>query len=391
MAPSSLARSDIDPKFVKPIILALSDIALPVTDPASVSIETAQHIAPSSYNCSAAHTSCLLAPQIASAQLHPDLEIRYFLVPAPAGSDSIAHLANITGATIYSSPDIDTFVKGCQFQTIAAPPPSAYHLATPLTQSLATSGFLSDIALPVTDPASVSIETAQHIAPSSYNCSAAHTSCLLAPQIASAQLHPDLEIRYFLVPAPAGSDSIAHLANITGATIYSSPDIDTFVKGCQFQTIAAPPPSAYHLATPLTQSLATSGFLAPVSNPWSLDAIKAAISKGSHTSTQNPASTAFCRVELAYRVSHGFSLLLTLEVAVLLFGRNLRISRLVSVPQTNWKDWLICDSIVSPPGGILLLTPLSDDTPAANMSTNRTVAPQSMQFGSCLSRILQHI
>ena len=250
---------------------------------------------------------------------------------------------------------------------------------------------LSDIALPVTDPASVSIETAQHIAPSSYNCSAALTSCLLAPQITSAQLHPDLEIRYFLVPAPAGSDSIAHLANITGATIYSSPDIDTFVKGCQFQTIAAPPPSTYHLATPLTQSLATSGFLAPVSNPWSLDAIKAAISKGSHTSTQNPASTAFCRVELAYRVSHGFSLLLTLEVAVLLFGRNLRISRLVSVPQTNWKDWLICDSIVSPPGGILLLTPLSDDTPAANMSTNRTVAPQSMQFGSCLSRILQHI
>ena len=68
-------------------------------------------------------------------------------------------------------------------------------------------------------------------------------------------------------------------------------DIDTFIRGCQFKTIAAPPPSSHHLAKSLLQSLATLGFPAAIGKPWSLAAIRAAIKKVPHTSTRNSTST----------------------------------------------------------------------------------------------------
>ena len=75
-------------------------------------------------------------------------------------------------------------------------------------------------------------------------------------------------------------------------------------------------------------------------------------------------------------------------MAILLFGWRLWISRLTGILQTNWKDRLICDYTALTPGGDSLLPPLSDDTPAVNVSTDRTVSPQSIQFGPCLPRIL---
>ena len=160
----------------------------------------------------------------------------------------------------------------------------------------------SDMACPDTNPASVFLETSRHLAPASVNRAFAHTSGLLAPQLPSTQLHPVPETRSFIVPTPAGSDPITHLANITGAAMSSAPDIDTFIKGCHFQTVTAPTPSAYKSATPLLHSLTPSGFPYAVSKPWYLKIIKAAIRKGPHKSTRNPASTTLCRAELAYRV-----------------------------------------------------------------------------------------
>ena len=171
----------------------------------------------------------------------------------------------------------------------------------------------------------------------------------------------------------------------------STPDIDTFIKGCQFQTVTAPTPLAYHPATPLLQSLASLGFPAAFGKPWSLDTIRAAIRKGPHTSTRKPSSTAFYHAELEDHVYRGFSLLLTVETAVLLFGRRLRISRQDSVPQTNREDQLIYDYTPSPPVGDLLLPLSIQDTPTVIVSIDRKVAPPSMQFGPCLPHLLQQI
>ena len=151
------------------------------------------------------------------------------------------------------------------------------------------------------------------------------------------------------------------MANITGTPISLASDIDTFTKGCQFKTISGHPSTSHNPAQQLLQSLATSGFPSAVGKPWSLVAIRAAIKEGPHTSTRNSASTIFCQKDLADRVSQGFSLLLTAETAILLFGRRLRISHLASVPQSNRKDGLICDSIAPPPSGNSLLPPSSKD------------------------------
>ena len=119
---------------------------------------------------------------------------------------------------------------------------------------------------------------------------------------------------------------------------------------------------AHHLATPLLQCLSSSGFPAAVYKPWSLDTIRYAIYKGPHTSTRNPASAAFCRADLADRVYRGFSLLVTAETAVLLFGRRLRISHLSRAPHTNRKDRLICDSTAPPPPVVTFSFPFRDRT-----------------------------
>ena len=249
----------------------------------------------------------------------------------------------------------------------------------------------SDIALPNTNPASVSFETAFHLSTFSANRAAARTSSLLDPQLASNYIQPAPKTRYFIVPATACSDLIAYLAIITVAAMSFAPDINTFIKGCQFQTVTAPPPSAHHPATPLLQYLASSGLPAATVKPWYLDTVWDVIHRGPHTPTHNPASKAFCRADLAERVYRGFRLLLTAETAVSLFGRSLHISRLASDPQTNRKDRLICDSIDPPPDGSLLLPPLSQDNPSVNVSTESTVVPPSMQFGPCLTRLLQQI
>ena len=75
----------------------------------------------------------------------------------------------------------------------------------------------------------------------------------------------------------------------------------------------------------------------------------------------------------------------------MLFGWRLRISRLASVPQANRKDRLICESTAPPPSGDYHLPPSREYTPAVNVFTDMSMAPQAMQFGPCLPCILQQI
>ena len=251
---------------------------------------------------------------------------------------------------------------------LACPGPDPVFVKTyPLVSSEPTS--------PVTAPAAVFNETSRPLATAPVICAATRTSGLSASKIAPTQLQPALETCSFLVPASEGSDPITHLVKITGTAISSASNIDTFIKGCQFQTITVPPSLPHHPAKSLLEYLATSRFTAAVGKPWSLDAIRAAIKRGPHTSIRNSGSTIFCREDLADRVSQGFSLLLTAERVIFLFGWCFRISQLASVPQDNQQDRLIYDSTAPPPGGDSFLPPSSEDTPDVNVSTDRAMAP----------------
>ena len=167
--------------------------------------------------------------------------------------------------------------------------PSALARSVPVPDSSATSVqpnilALSDLARSVPVPSSVSFEIDRHYYPASALASAprafVRTSGPSAPQPASSRIQSATEPHYFLVPTPVGSDPMSHLAVITGYAMSSSPNIDTFIKGCQLQMVAAPPSSVQHLATPYFQSLSSSGLPAAVGNPWSLETIWADVCRG---------------------------------------------------------------------------------------------------------------
>ena len=102
---------------------------------------------------------------------------------------------------------------------------------------------------------------------------------------------------------------------------------------------------------------------------------------GPHTSACAPDTVCFIRGELQRRVQDGFSILLSAEDAIRLFGEKLKLSRIAAVPQAQLRPHLILN-LSAPPG---------NGTPSVNNTTDREIAPESMHCGRALPRILQAI
>ena len=112
-----------------------------------------------------------------------------------------------------------------------------------------------------------------------------------------------------------------------------------------------------------------------------MDTINAAIATVPHLSTLTLEATGFCRQELLERAQWGFSIILLVNVALLVFGDHICISCLASVDQANRKPRLICNSSAAP----------DDVTPAVNAYTDKYYAPNAMQFGAWIPCFLQNI
>ena len=132
---------------------------------------------------------------------------------------------------------------------------------------------------------------------------------------------------------------------------------------------------------PLLKEFLELGCPTDVGPAWPLTTILAAIATGPHASTLTPEAVAFCQQELLERAQRGFSIILLVDVALLVFGDRIRVSCLVSVDQANIRPCLVCDSSAAP----------DDVTPAVNVSTDKSTAPGAMQFGACLPWFLQKI
>ena len=115
--------------------------------------------------------------------------------------------------------------------------------------------------------------------------------------------------------------------------------------------------------------------------PWSRKALDEAIHNGPHASACAPDMVSFIRGELRRRIQDGFSILLSAEDAVRLFGEQLKLSRIAAVPQAQRRPRLILN----------LSAPPDKETPSVNDTTDREIAPESMQFGRAFPRILQAI
>ena len=81
------------------------------------------------------------------------------------------------------------------------------------------------------------------------------------------------------------------------------------------------------------------------------------------------------------RAQRGFRIILLVDVALLVFGDRICISRLASVDKANRKPRLIYNSYVAP----------DDVTPVVNASADKFTAPNAIHFGAYLSRFLQKI
>ena len=109
-----------------------------------------------------------------------------------------------------------------------------------------------------------------------------------------------------------------------------------------------------------------------------MNKILSAIATGPHASTLTPEATTFFLQDLLERAQFGFSIILPVGVALLVFGDRIQISHLASVDQANINPHLICNSSAEP----------DDVTPAVNIYTNKYTAPDAIQFEACLSRFL---
>ena len=81
------------------------------------------------------------------------------------------------------------------------------------------------------------------------------------------------------------------------------------------------------------------------------------------------------------RIQDGFSILLSAEDAVQLFGKQLKLSHIAAVPQAQRRAHLILNLSAAP----------DKETPSVNDTTDREIAPESMQFGRAFPCILQAI
>ena len=79
-------------------------------------------------------------------------------------------------------------------------------------------------------------------------------------------------------------------------------------------------------------------------------------------------------------VQDGFSILLPVADTVWMFREKLKLSRIMGVPQVQRQPCLILLNLSGKP---------NEGTPSGNDTTDREVAPDSIQFGRAFSCILQ--
>ena len=141
------------------------------------------------------------------------------------------------------------------------------------------------------------------------------------------------------------------------------------------------PYAIYHPTSALLQSYVEEGIPASTGTTWSRAALDEAIKNGPHASAYTPEMVGFIREEMQRMVHDGFRTLFPVEYGVLVFRENLKISRIVAVPQANLQLRLILN-LLSQPDKV---------TPSINDTTDRDIEPESMQFGQAFPYILHAI
>ena len=141
-----------------------------------------------------------------------------------------------------------------------------------------------------------------------------------------------------------------------------------------------------HPAAPLLEQYATTGCPATVSNPFTLEALEAAIRRGAHPSARSPAATAALHQEVQEKVAQGYARLIPWDTLKKQLPPNIRISPIAAIPHKTRDYRMILDlSYMFSIDGL--------PWPSVNDSTHPSQAPlHSMaQLGQVLPRLVHAI
>ena len=154
--------------------------------------------------------------------------------------------------------------------------------------------------------------------------------------------------------------------------------LQAFITSKQQRTLGVLPEAVSHPADTLIRSYVEKGIPASTGPLWLRSALYEAIKNGSHASACAPEMVRFIRGELQRQVQDGFSILLYAEDYVQVFGENLNLSRIAAVPQAQRRPFLILNLLAQP----------NTESTSVNITVDRDITPESMQFGKALPRII---
>ncbi|CAB9522272.1 expressed unknown protein [Seminavis robusta] len=102
-------------------------------------------------------------------------------------------------------------------------------------------------------------------------------------------------------------------------------------------------PALQHPAASLLQEYADQGCPAPVQDPFTLDALEAAIKRGAHTSAQAPEAAAALKKEVTEKVAQGYARLIPWDELKKSLPPNIRISPIAAIPHKSRAFRMILD------------------------------------------------
>jgi hypothetical protein len=139
-----------------------------------------------------------------------------------------------------------------------------------------------------------------------------------------------------------------------------------------------------HPAGALLQQYATTGCPATVSDPFTLNALEAAIHRGAHPSARSPAAIAALHKEVQEKVDQGFARLIPWDTLKQNLPTNIRISPIAAIPHKTRDFRMILDLSY-------MFTIDGTPWPSVNDSSTQAVSPpmNSMsQLGNVLPRLV---
>ena len=154
--------------------------------------------------------------------------------------------------------------------------------------------------------------------------------------------------------------------------------LQAFIASKQRRTLGAMPEEVTHPTATFLHSCVEEDIPATIVLPWLRKALDETIRNGPHASACAPDMISFIRENLLRRIQDIFRILLSAKDALQFFREKLNLSCIVAFPQAQLRPRLILNLSAAP----------NKETPSVNATTDREIAPESMQFGRAFPRIL---